>query len=606
MQQNRFYIILLIVVMMSSCNKDFLNRIPLDQQTEATSFRTYENFKTYAWGLYDLFDGYGQGAILNTATFLFEEANSDNLCYTASLNSNQWAYQLVTIPSSGGDWDFSFIRRVNIMLDNIDQSSMSPSEKDHWKSVGYAFRSARYMQLLSEFGDVPWLEHVVKDNDKDILYGQRTPRDTVAQNILNNLLWAEMHINSGGDGDNTVNVHVVRALISRFGLSEGTWRKYHGLGNAEQYLQACSTASAKLAADFPALLSDYDQIFNSEDLGGKAGIILYRSYAAGQNMHGIQRYHRTTEWYFDVTKDAVESYLCQDGKPISTSTLYDGDRTLYDELRHRDRRLYLTVMPPYRVLTTTDATGSVVTLQNTNFWKHTGIAADREYIDTMNNISSPGYKSLPYLQWKGNVLRGVPHFRKFNEGQAFGVSQLGYYFYKFYNATTDATGFVNTTDAPIFRIEEALLNYAEASYELGKFDQALADQTINKLRRRVNMPDMIIADIDGSFDVNRDTDVEPVLWEIRRERRVELMGEGFRFNDLRRWKKGNYLNKQQTGLWVDNTQYGNKLTISGGGAEGYVEYNTTPLGWLEYYYLYPLPKDQLVLNKNLAQNPDWK
>ncbi|HRO45239.1 RagB/SusD family nutrient uptake outer membrane protein [Agriterribacter sp.] len=606
MQQNRFYILLLFVVLVASCNKDFLNKIPLDQQTEATSFKTYENFKTYAWGLYDLFDGYGQGPILNTATSLFEEANSDNLCNTASLNSNPWAYQLVTIPSSGGDWDFSFIRRVNIMLDNIDQSSMSPAEKDHWKSVGYAFRSARYMQLLSKFGDVPWLEHVVKDNDKDILYGQRAPRDAVAQNILDNLLWAESHINPKGDGANTVNVHVVRALISRFGLFEGTWRKYQGLGNAEQYLQACRTASAKLAADFPTLLADYDQVFNSEDLGGKAGIILYRSYAAGQNMHGIQRYHRTTEWYFDVTKDAVESYLCQDGKPISTSSLYAGDRTLHDELRHRDRRLYLTVMPPYRVFTTTDATGNVVTSQNTIFWKHTGIAADREYMDTMATIASPGYKRLPYLQWAGNVLRGVPHFRKFNEGQAFGVSQLGYYFYKFYNATTDATGFVNTTDAPIFRIEEVLLNYAEASYELGEFDQSMAEQTINKLRRRVNMPAMIIADIDASFDLSRDTDVQPVLWEIRRERRVELIGEGFRFNDLRRWKKGNYLNKQQTGMWVDNTQYGNKLAIAGGGTEGYVEYNTAPSGWLEYYYLYPLPKDQLVLNSSLIQNTGWK
>ena len=145
------------------------------------------------------------------------------------------------------------------------------------------------MQLRSEFGDVPWLELVVKGNDKDRLYGQRTPRDTVAQNILNNLLWAEMHINPKGDGDNTVNVHVVRALISRFGLSEGTWRKYHGLGNAEQYLQACSTASAKLAADFPALLPDYDQIFNSEDLGGKAGLFC-TVLSSRAELHGIQRY----------------------------------------------------------------------------------------------------------------------------------------------------------------------------------------------------------------------------------------------------------------------------------------------------------------------------
>ena len=606
MQQNRFYILLFTAALTVSCNKDFLNKIPLDQQTEATSFKTYENFKTYTWGLYDLFDGYGQGPILNTATFLFEEANSDNLCYTASLNSNEWAYQLTTVPSSGGDWDFSFIRRVNIMLDNIDQSAMSQTEKDHWKSVGYVFRSGRYMQLLSKFGDVPWLEHVVKDNDKDILYGLRTPRDEVAQNILNNLLWAETHINPKGDGANTVNVHVVRALISRFGLFEGTWRKYHGLGNAELYLRASVTASVKLVSDFPTLLSDYDQIFNSEDLAGKAGIVLYRSYAAGQNVHGIQRYLRSSEWYFDLTKDAVESYLCQDGKPVSTSDVYDGDHSMHDEFRHRDRRLYLTVLPPYRVFTTTDATGNVVTSQNTTFWKHTGIDADREYMDTMTAISSPGYKRLPYLQAVGNVLRQSPHFRKFNEGQGFVVSQLGYYFYKFYNSTTDATGFVNTTDAPIFRIEEALLNYAEASYELGEFDQVLADLTINKLRRRVKMPDMIIAGIDASFDLNRDPDVQPVLWEIRRERRVELMGEGFRFNDLRRWKKGNYLNKQQTGLWADNTRYGNKLAISGGGTEGYVEYNTAPLGWLDYYYLYPLPKDQLVLNASLQQNPGWK
>lgn len=606
MKQIRLYILLFTLMQTASCSKDYLNKIPLDQQTEATSFQTYENFKTYAWGLYDLFDGYGQGPILNTATFLFEEANSDNLCYTASVNSNEWAYQLKTIPSSGGDWDFSFIRRVNIMLDNIDKSAMSATDKDHWKSVGYLFRSGRYMQLLSKFGDVPWLEHVVKDSDQDILYAARTSRDIVAQNILDNLLWAEAHIKPAGDGANTVNVHVVRALISRFGLFEGTWRKYRGLSNAEIYLQASVTASAKLTADFPGLSADYDQIFNSEDLAGKSGIILYRSYAAGQNVHGVQRYLRSSEWYFDLSKDAVESYLCRDGKPISTSSLYAGDVSINDEFRYRDRRLYLTVLPPYRVFTTTDATGDVVTSQNTRFWKHTGLPSDREYMDTMSLISTDGFKRLPYLQAVGNVMRTSPHFRKFNEGQGFCVTQLGYYFYKFYNYHTDASGFVNTTDAPIFRVEEALLNYAEASYELGNFDQAVADLTINRLRKRVKMPDMIVADIDASFDLNRDSEVEPLLWEIRRERRVELMGEGFRFNDLRRWKKGNYLNKQQLGMWADNSKYGNKLTISGGGAEGYVEYNTTPLGWLEYYYLYPLPKDQMVLNKSLVQNPDWK
>jgi hypothetical protein len=538
--------------------------------------------------------------------YLFEEANSDNLCYNQTLNANEWAYQTKTIPSSGGDWDFSFIRRVNIMLGNIDQSQMSQADKDHYRSVGYAFRSAHYMQLLSKFGDVPWLEHVVKDTDTEILYGPKTPRDEVAKKILDNLQWAETHIKPNGDGPNTVNVHVVRALLSRFGLFEGTWRKYHGLSGGDIYLRASVDASAKLANDFPTLLSNYDHLYNSEDLGGKPGIILYRSYAPAQNVHGVQRYLRTSEWYFDLSKDAVESYLCNDGKPIGASELYQGDSSMIQEFRHRDRRLYFTVTPPYRVYTTTDATGSTVTTSNTRFWKHTGDPLHREFIDTMAVISSAGYKTLPYLQHAGNVLRVVPHFRKFNEGQGFAVSQLGYYFYRFYNTTTDASGFVNTTDAPIFHVEEALLNYAEASFELGEFNQQIADLTINRLRKRVQMPPMIVAAITPEFDPKRDLTVDPVLWEIRRERRVELMGEGFRFNDIRRWKKGHYLNKKQTGIWVENDKYGNALSIDGGGTEGYVHYNSDPLGWKDHYYLYPIPKDQLILNTKLIQNAGWE
>ncbi|RIL07269.1 MAG: hypothetical protein DCC75_10165 [Proteobacteria bacterium] len=77
----------------TSCKKDFLETIPKDQQTEQTSFRTYENFKTYSWGLYDLFVGYGQGPILTTANFLNDESVSDNIINTISFNSNPYAYQ---------------------------------------------------------------------------------------------------------------------------------------------------------------------------------------------------------------------------------------------------------------------------------------------------------------------------------------------------------------------------------------------------------------------------------------------------------------------------------------------------------------------------------
>lgn len=589
------------VIAIAGCKKNFLDKTPLDQLTEATAFQTYDNFKTYTWGLYEIFEGYSRGSYGLDFSTLARETYSDNMAFSSAGVESGYAFQKKVAPAAGGGWDFSFIRRVNIMLDNIDKSAMAQVDKDHWKSVGYFFRAYRYFELLAAFGDVPWLEHVVSDADEDILYGARTSRDQVATSILDNLAWAESHIKAAGDGTNTINVHAVRALISRFGLFEGTWRKYHGLANANAYLQASANASLTLITSFPNIMSSYDDLFNSEDLTGKPGIILFKQYAANEVMHSLTRVIRTSSWYFDVAKDAVESYLCTDGRPVSTSPLYAGDHSMYDEFRNRDRRLYFTVVPPYKVVVTPPVGNSFA-------WTHTANPADREYIDLMASL--PGNladgKRLPITNWNGFIVNMSPHFRKFNGGHGFDASELGYYYYKQYNMRTDVSSVPrSTTDCPIFRIEEVMLNYAEAKFELGEFDQGIADATINKLRIRAGVAAMNVSAIDASFDTNRDPSVDPVLWEIRRERRVELMGDGFRFNDQKRWKKGNYVNKQQLGVWVKNADFGNKLTIKGGGAEGYVEFFGVPLGWLDKYYLEPIPLNQVALNSELGQNPGW-
>lgn len=113
----------------------------------------------------------------------------------------------------------------------------------------------------------------------------------------------------------------------------------------------------------------------------------------------------------------------------------------------------------------------------------------------------------------------------------------------------------STVDYPLFRMGEILVNYAEAAYELGEFSQNIADATINRLRKRANLPDMIVAEITDSFDPARDQSVPAILWEIRRERRVELMGDGFRFRDLKRWKKEN--------ISINSLlEYGQKIVIT--------------------------------------------
>ncbi|MCH5598387.1 RagB/SusD family nutrient uptake outer membrane protein [Niabella ginsengisoli] len=272
---------------------------------------------------------------------------------------------------------------------------------------------------------------------------------------------------------------------------------------------------------------------------------------------------------------------------------------MFAEFRNRDRRLYFTVAPPYKV--------AIVRQPE---WRNTGVAADAEYIELMKTIGGTN-KQLPMQQWSktwttGSTISQSPHFRLFNGGQAQMITELGYLCWKYYNRLPLDNGNNSSNDAPIFRIEEVLLNYAELMFELGQFNQGVADITINKLRARANMPALQVAEVGGGFDTKRDADVQPLLWEIRRERRVELMAEGFRFNDLKRWKKGTYLNKQPLGVSVRNADYGNRLKIYGGGAQGYVQYFDQPAGWLDKYYLEPLPTQDLALNKQLEQNPDYK
>ena len=173
------------------------------------------------------------------------------------------------------------------------------------------------------------------------------------------------------------------------------------------------------------------------------------------------------------------------------------------------------------------------------------------------------------------------------------------------------------TDMPIFRIEEVMLNYAEAMYELGEFDQDIANLTINKLRPRANVAPMIVTNIDDSFDPERDKgnpdysgdyEVKPLLWEIRRERRIELFSEGFRFDDLRRWKKCHYALKKKLGQYVRASDFPKaNVTIHGGGSEGYLEFHPQQTHlWPDYYYLYPIPRNERVLNPQLEQNPGWE
>ena len=150
-----------LCLLMSSClNDEFLEVYPKGQQTEASVFTTYDNFKTYTWGLYNVFFGYTYDTGQTDEIFR-GDFESDNMIKGLDGYEGQWAYRKAKATDESKDWDYDYIRRVNLMLDNIDHSEMSETEREHWRSVGYFFRSYKYFQMLSKFGDIPWVEHAL-------------------------------------------------------------------------------------------------------------------------------------------------------------------------------------------------------------------------------------------------------------------------------------------------------------------------------------------------------------------------------------------------------------------------------------------------------------
>ncbi len=624
--KNIHLLILLSAFIIVSCNDDFLEKIPIESQTEATAFRTYANFETFSWSLYSVFtdtDNFVQGISRD-----FGNYEGDFLAgYLALRNNgedNRFRNQNAQTPSSGGGWNFSRIRTVNLMLDNIDGSEMNEKDKNHWRSVGYFFHSYVYMELISRFGDVQWVDKVINEEDTDLIFGDRMPRKEVADKVLERLQFAENNIKGEGDGSNTINTNVVRALMSRFCLFEGTWRKYHNLGDAEKYLNESIRVSKELMNVFPYVDSNYDDLMNSENLADYTGMILFKEYGTDIILNQQGHYERTSQGKYEMHKATVEMYLCADGQTISNSSLYAGDKSMYDEFRNRDRRLLLQVTPPYfrQEGLFEDFTPNGQS-NSTNFNGNDNV---NEYVDLLEQIlPDDDSKRLPFFNWTGTMNWMSPNV--LGPGQPPGSSRSGYYMWRNYNLwdTNSNLAPLNTADKPIFHIAEVMLNYAEAMFETGMFNQAVADETINQLRFRAGVANMNISEINASFDPNSDVTVDPVLWEIRRERMVELMGEGFGFQDIRRWKKGEwYINRAQLGVYIDKSNYlnnageivpawnsmrvvdrNNNPTTS----EGYLQRFPNPVnegrGWKDQYYLFPIPLNDLSLNENLTQNPGW-
>lgn len=673
-------------VSMTSCNDDYLEKYPQTSLTEQNAFQTYENFQAYMYNSYNLFTN--ASILTNFSGGSYYWGGQWSSDYWSGLMTNRenglnpYAWQSITPTTTSGVWNFSEIRRVNVMLSHLNDGKLTDAEKRHWRSVGYFFHSWWYMELVNRYGDIPYITNVLTDESEEA-YGPRTPRKEVADSIIARLEYAIANIgDTSKDGTNPLNADACRAALSRFLLREGTWAKYHNLNEPwQQYLEKCLVISQELMNKYPTLFkgnnynkypgAGYDEMLTSESLAGVPGVIMYKEYN-NLLMHRFSDLIHVEAHRCDGPQHTVDMFLMKNGLPINNpNSGFEGGegKDLYDYFNNRDPRLIVNFCPPAQgKVENSSNPDNVTTFLKWRFWKvgeklnggprvisEEDSIKFRRYIDYLgpnihceNGEGDPswGVKRLPGHNWGGSMSHSSPNITQYSQTDNYMRCWTGYYFWKNFTMwEVGSNGYFQTSDKPIFLIEEVLLNYAEAAYELGKFDQGVADITINKLRDRVEMAHMELAKIDENFDPDRDKgtapwtrgydgatnyEVAPILWEIRRERMIELFGQGFAFYDIRRWHKAPYyVNRQPCGAWADATDFpygtgkytGEFINYNDVKANGYAAtMGTTPgkgwiytypsalatgKGWLDTYYLWMVPTYEITMNPELTQNPGY-
>lgn len=497
--------------MFSSCEK-FLDRPQLTSANDDNAWTTEENVRLYANKYYTtFFEGYGSGFSTGTSYLL---SFSDDVVR----QGNQTEFGLA-VPNSS-IWSYTNIRSINIMLDRVESrmsSILSSEAYNHWTGVGRFFRALNYADLATTYGDVPYYAKPVSDTDFDGLFKARTPRNEVMDAVYDDLKFALENVRLN-DGNQTVNRYVVAGFITRLALTEGSWQKYYyqDSDRAKKFFELAQQAGDLVISSGKFdIVTDYRSQFTSEDLRGNKDMIMYRQYDEAVNVkHAVASTSNLADnLTYGGSTDLIKSFICNDGDVWQNSSVPNANNFVISELfKTRDSRFEAS----FHIKPTPRNRGSLLYLT----------------------------KFLP---------RDIE--AKVAAGEAAG---------------TAFTGANNTTDAPVMRYAEVLLNWVEAKAELANLGGAAVsqddiDRSINKIRNRPLAAEAIAKGVKKTaamnlatlpIDSDRDVTVSPLMWEIRRERRMEMTFEYSRLEDLKRWSKLEYMDTNTnpdilTGAWVD-------------------------------------------------------
>ncbi|QZT36558.1 RagB/SusD family nutrient uptake outer membrane protein [Halosquirtibacter xylanolyticus] len=590
MRKNLAYIFILSFLMIS-CEKDFLERYPLDKISSADYWTSENDLRLYANKFYQKLPSHGTN--YSSGYMFSRDKGTDNLI--SGKADDRFSGVLVTPSSDGSKWNWSTIRSVNYFIAHCDKvTTGNKASINTYKGEIYFFRAYFYYNLLKKYGDLPWVDKVMTENSQE-LYNPRVSRNIIANNIVKDLDIAiellKSRASQKGDDKMRISKEVALLFKSRVCLYEGTWEKYHqgtafGVDGKDgrEFLELVPDVLKQMkmlgtcAIETGDPTNAYWSLFNKSDYTNSKEVLLWRKYDISLGLgHNLNR-NLARGNSEGLTKSFIDSFLDIEGNPISASNVFQGYNSLTEIVADRDPRLKQSVWVENTTLTTNHPSGK------------------DEYFDIPLVVASTEDRSI-----------------------------TGFNTYKGFNPDYDqrSANHICTTGAIIMRYAEVLLNDAEAKAELGTLTQADVDQTINVLRDRVGMVHLDIANI--TEDINwQFPKVSDVINEIRRERRIELSLSGYRKDDLMRWRgASSFINKRPLGFKYTGSVYEGKYLDKKGKDMVKLNQNLflTDEGFIDPFkkilpngygfdenrdYLLPLPLDQLNLNNNLKQNPGWE
>jgi starch-binding outer membrane protein, SusD/RagB family len=533
-----------------------LQTVPESDLTEAIFWQTDGDFRQATNNIYRLIsDPEGLANYTKEPYPIIADVMSDNAVLRSFSTISNGSY----LPASDfGPWkdNYAVIRVANNVIEKANAVTFTTSSMPRYKAEAKFLRAFAYHDLVRRYGDVPLILKAL-DTDDDELYASRTEAEVVIDTIYSDLDYAAANLPEASDLALATQYGMATrgaalALKSRVALRRGTWSKFHGVGSPQKHLQIAKDAALAV------IQSGEYQLFNP------SGTDSYRQLFK-QAGEGPANKEAIWVWLYGPesadTKVRTTNY-----SSLVTQGNYSITRSLVDAYLCTDG-LPIDKSPLYQ--------GQ----QN----------ATSEFVDRDPRLNGTVIKKDDTYNFGTPYVPGL-------------VAPTGYHITKYYDVNVAAKNLISTVDLIIIRYAEVLLNYAEATYELSDaISDADLDLSINLLRDRVGLPHLTNAFVGANALNMRD--------EIRRERRVELAMEGFRYDDLLRWKTAETeLPKAALGVKLFPAEYpGVDPAAVNLTADGFVIVEPASKRSFDpaKHYLWPVPVSQIALNPNLEQNPNW-